>query len=120
MSTKTQKAHQIKSTVLRVNDNTFAIPSQTREKKAHIVTMKYKTTDVLIPNSLLIEARDIMSENNTSSATVNERRKHNLLMVLWNLAEEEIEFTCTCEDHTYHPTEKCKHILAVELYLNEQ
>ena len=42
------------STVMQVENNTFAVPSQTREGKAHIVKYSPIECDIQVPNELAI------------------------------------------------------------------
>jgi hypothetical protein len=108
-----------------VSEGVFCVPSQNRQKKAHIVQKELDISDkdVLVPNTLLLEAANLMDpERNIYSSQEIEKRKYNLLMALWNLANEELEYryTCTCEDFQFHGEEiNCKHILAVKLNQKE-
>ena len=119
LRTKEGNAKLIKDSVMRVNENTFAVPSQTRPGKAHIITNETSKEDVLVPNELLLEVAYLMNPATNISGTETERRKHTVLTALWNCANEEIKLNCTCENHKYHPNESCKHMLAVQMKIEE-
>jgi len=88
------RAEEITKNVMVVEeDKVYAVKSQFRDGRAHIVSIeeKLQNKDIAVPNGFLLEAAYLMdSERNTSSAQENEKRKYDLLMALWNLADEEL------------------------------
>jgi hypothetical protein len=119
------RAEEITKNVMVVEeDKIYAVKSQFRDGKAHIVSIeeKLQNKDIAVPNELLLEAAYLMDlERNNSSAQENERRKYDLLMALWNLADEELRnvYSCTCEDFKFSRLGYCKHILAVKIVRRE-
>lgn len=114
---RTSKAQQIKNSVMRVDDNTFAVPSQTRTGKAHIVKCEMDLNKIVpIENKFLIEASYIL--NNLSISQYRSIRVKNLLIDLARRKEQFPEiYTCTCEDFKFNGLNTCKHIIAVEMNL---
>lgn len=115
------KAFDIKDNALKVNDNTYVIPSQTREGKAHIVSIAYELICPSVPNNLLIRAKYLFENRGclfgTSAADI-----FDLLNKLGEYVSDDIPtktYKCTCEDYKYHPHAYCKHILAVQLKYRE-
>lgn len=119
MTSRLNKAFQIKDDVLKVDDNTYVIPSQTREGKAHIVKISYKDEYILIPVEMVLEAKDIYDKWGDIDRTAQDE---SVLILLRRIYEQSIvnkHYECTCEDYNYHPSASCKHILAVQLKYKE-
>lgn len=119
-SIKFFKAEQITANVMRVNENTFAIPSQTRPGKAHIITSETIEVMVSVPNEVLIGAGRYFNQIRAFRENIQEGIEY--LRVIGGYATSErpkTRLSCTCEDHQYRPEESCKHMLAVEMRIQE-
>ena len=113
------KAFELKDNVLKVNDNTYVIPSQTREGKAHIVLISYKDEYISIPIEMVLKAKSLYDQWGDIDRTIQDEH---ILSLLRDIHEQSIlnkQYECTCEDYQYHPTAHCKHILAVQLKYKE-
>ena len=124
MSDRISKANELKEHVSKVDDHTFIVPSQTRDKKSHIVTSEVLVKMVPVPDKLLRRALYLKQElkpsllyNNREKTIdiLNDAKFIDLLSELSKYTDDcppELKYTCTCEDHKYTGN-KCKHILAV-------
>lgn len=113
------KAFELKDNVLKVNDNTYVIPSQTREGKAHIVSISYKDEYISIPIKMVLEAKLLYDQWGDIDRTTQDE---NILRLLRDIYEQSIlnkQYECTCEDYQYHPNTFCKHIIAIQLKYKE-
>lgn len=115
------KAQQIKNSVMQVNENTFAVPSQFREGKAHIVKIEEKENKekmVIIENRFLIEADQIL--NTLTKSQYRSERVKDLLRSLSRRKNRSVKiYTCSCEDFKFNKLNTCKHILAVQMKREE-
>lgn len=115
------RARQIKDTVMRVNENTFCVPSQNRRGKAHIITIEDDILSIEIPSDIPIEAQDILDISNCSQRYKEFINRSKDLLHRLTLYPPKIEkiYSCSCEDRKFHPDMDCKHILAVKLNQKE-
>lgn len=121
MSDRLTKANELKEYVSKVNDHTFIVPSQTRDKKSHIVTSEVLVKMVPVPDKLLRRAFYLKKEVKYycyGENLINKLIDADFITLLDQLSKyiddcpPELKYTCTCENHKYTGKD-CKHILAV-------
>lgn len=111
------KAQQIKNSVMQVNENTFAVPSQFREGKAHIVKFEEIELPVYVDMPRIKELKNIINCSQRHQEFVIKAK--NLIIDICQIVNTEKKYTCTCEDYAYNGLGYCKHILAVQMNKGE-
>ena len=115
MNTRFDRARMMSSTVMQVENNTFAVPSQTRNGKAHIVKFTPVECDIQVPNEFALEAEELLA---LSMSTRNQAEfMSRSLMLMEEIAKRKfpmMKCECTCEDFRFRGV-PCKHIMAVEI-----
>lgn len=103
------------NTVMQVENNTFAVPSQTRNGKAHIVKFTPVECDIQVPNEFVLEAQEllVLSLSTWDQAEFMSRS----LMLMEGIVKRKfpmMKCECTCEDFRFRGV-PCKHMMAVEI-----
>ena len=115
MNTRFDRARMMSSTVMQVENNTFAVPSQTRDGKAHIVKFTPVECDIQVPNEFALEAEELLA---LSMSTRNQAEfMSRSLMLMEEIAKRKfpmMKCECTCEDFRFRGV-PCKHMMAVEI-----
>ena len=115
MNTRFDRARMMSSTVMQVENNTFAVPSQTRNGKAHIVKFTPVECDIQVPNEFALEAEELLA---LSMSTRNQAEfMSRSLMLMEEIAKRKfpmMKCECTCEDFRFRGV-PCKHMMAVEI-----
>ena len=118
MNTRFDRARMMSSTVMQVENNTFAVPSQTRNGKAHIVKFTPVECDIQVPNEFALEAEELLA---LSMSTRNQAEfMSRSLMLMEEIAKRKfpmMKCECTCEDFRFRGV-PCKHMMAVEIAKN--
>jgi hypothetical protein len=116
------RAEEITKNVMVVEENkTYAIKSQFRDGKAHIVSLKPSIRRIRINGELILEAKEIAKISNCSYRHEEYTKKSKDLILKLSNIKSEIKnvYSCSCEDYKYNGLEICKHILAVKIVRNE-
>jgi len=116
------RAEEITKNVMVVGENkTYAVKSQFRDGKAHIVSLKPSIGRVRINGELLLESQMIKKISNCSYRQEEYlKRSKDLIFRLSNLNPEiKSVYSCTCEDFKFSGLGYCKHILAVKIVRGE-
>ena len=115
MNTRFDRARMMSSTVMQVENNTFAVPSQTRNGKAHIVKFTPVECDIQVPNEFALEAEELLA---LSMSTRNQAEfMSRSLMLMEGIVKRKfpmMKCECTCEDFRFRGV-PCKHMMAVEI-----
>ena len=115
MNTRFDRARMMSSTVMQVENNTFAVPSQTRNGKAHIIKFTPVECDIQVPNEFALEAEELLA---LSMSTRNQAEfMSRSLMLMEEIAKRKfpmMKCECTCEDFRFRGV-PCKHMMAVEI-----
>jgi len=100
---------------MQVENNTFAVPSQSRNGKTHIVKYSPLSCDIQVPNEFALEAEELLA---LSMSTRNQAEFiTRSLMLMEEMAKRKfpmMKCECTCEDYRFRGV-PCKHIMAVEI-----
>ncbi len=90
----------------------YAVPSQTRNAKAHIVRSVPIDLCISVPNSFAVEAEELMA------MAQGPTKMFRTALLLKSLAERKEammeQYECSCEGFTYRHV-PCKHMLAVSM-----
>ena len=115
MNTRFDRARMMSSTVMQVENNTFAVPSQSRNGNAHIVKYSPLSCDIQVPNEFALEAEELLA---LSMSTRNQAEfMSRSLMLMEEIAKRKfpmMKCECTCEDFRFRGV-PCKHMMAVEI-----
>ena len=115
MNTRFDRARMMSSTVMQVENNTFAVPSQTRNGKAHIVKFTPVECDIQVPNEFALEAEELLA---LSMSTRNQAEfMSRSLMLMEEIAKRKfpmMKCECACEDFRFRGV-PCKHMMAIEI-----
>ncbi len=121
MSERYLKGIDMIDSVLEVSKDVYAIPSQTRPGKAHIVNIVRKFEEVSILGDIIVEANEVMRISNCSKRYDEYVKRSKDLIHRLTLYEVQhsITYSCSCKDYRYNcagKDKKCKHIIAVKLH----
>jgi len=116
------RAEEITKNVMVVEESkTYAVKSQFRDGKAHIVTLMPSIGRIRINGEILLEAKEIAKISNCSYRNKEYLQRSKDLIFKLNNIKSEIKnvYSCTCEDLKYSGLKVCKHILAVKIVRGE-
>jgi hypothetical protein len=117
------RAEEITKNVMVVEeDKVYAVRSQFRDGKAHVVSLKPSIGRVRINGDLILEARNIHNISNCSYRHEEyAKRAKDLIFKLGTLKPNITNvYSCSCPDLKFSGLKTCKHIMAVQIIRGER